>query len=608
MSSSEKSDLQLSPERIRLRYTLENSRIFGDSPPELLTDLVNMMQISVIAGGSALYLQGQDSDSLAIVMSGRFIAQRNSDTGETVHLGEIAPGSCVGELGLILQQPRGADVIAIRDSNVACLSSGSFERLLVSHSVPFNRALTRRVFEFSLNKNQQAGNIGATNFCIVPLHQDVDVKQLSAALNMALSQQNNVYHFTPQAGDQLHSDKGASVRSSHRLSDLEQEYNCLLFETVLKPTAWSHFAIRQADQLILVANADTDPCALSLDQEIKHALKHSKAKASLVLLHRAEAERPTVDSRWQQAFNLERILALRLSNQAEINRLCRFMTGQAVGLVLGGGGARGLAHVGVLKALEQAQIPIDIICGNSMGALIGAQYANGTPVASLLKNTKQLILAGDRPTLPFFSLLAGYKIKKGLKRLFEQADIEALWRPFFTVSCNLSRANIHVHETGPLWQAVLASNSPAGILPPVILAGEFFVDAALLDNVPVKAMRAKNGIGLLIAVDVDVREELKIDPAIKNLSPWHAMRQRIFSRGEARLPNIMDLLHRSGHLGGLAHRNESIAMADHYLQPPVSKFSLMAYGKSDDIAEAGYAYTMAHIDEIKRSLASNLKG
>tara|TARA_B110000093_G_C12968063_1_gene410693 strand:+ start:407 stop:2254 length:1848 start_codon:yes stop_codon:yes gene_type:complete len=613
MSSSKTSDLRSSPEKIRLRYTLENSQIFGDLPADLLTDLVDVMEISVIAGGNALYLQGQESDSLAIVISGRFIAQLDSGSGNKKLLGEMASGNCIGELGMILQQPRVVDVIAIRDSSVAYLSRACFERLLTSHALPLNRAITRRVFEFSLNKNQQPANIGATNFAIVPLSEKlslsgntqgrVDVKRLSSDLSMTLSHQNNVFHLTPEAGNELHSDKGALVESSHRLSDLEQEYNYLLFETPLMATAWSHFAIRQADQLILVANSDTDPSTLLLDDETGQALKKSKAKASLVLLHPDHTKNPTVDSRWRETFNLERIYPLRLNNQTEIERLTRFITGKAIGLVLGGGGARGLAHVGVLKALEEAQVPIDIICGNSMGALIGAQYANGTPVTSLLKNTKKFILAGDRPTLPFFSLLAGFRIKKGLRRLFNNTTIETLWRPFLAVSCNLSRANIHVHKTGALWQAVLASNSPAGILPPVILNGEFLVDAALLDNVPVKAMRAQNGIGLLIAVDVDVKEELKIDPAIKILSPWHVIRQRLFKKGEPRLPSIMDLLHRSGHLGGLAHREESIALADHYLQPPVSGFSLMAYGKSEEIVETGYFYTMEHINEIKRSLA-----
>jgi CRP-like cAMP-binding protein len=103
MSSSKTSDLRSSPEKIRLRYTLENSQIFGDLPADLLTDLVDVMEISVIAGGNALYLQGQESDSLAIVISGRFIAQLDSGSGNKKLLGEMAPGNCIGELGMILQ-------------------------------------------------------------------------------------------------------------------------------------------------------------------------------------------------------------------------------------------------------------------------------------------------------------------------------------------------------------------------------------------------------------------------------------------------------------------------------------------------------------------------
>ena len=167
--------------------------------------------------------------------------------------------------------------------------------------------------------------------------------------------------------------------------------------------------------------------------------------------------------------------------------------------------------------------------------------------------------------------------------------------PFFAVSCNLSRACIKVLDKGPLWQAVLASNSPAGILPPVISDGDLLVDAALLDNVPVKAMRQKLGFGTLIAVDVDVAEELTVDPSIEELTGWQVLRQRLFHPNETRLPGIVDLLNRSGHLGGLAHREASTKMADHYLQPPTAKFSLMGYSKGKKIVDTGYQYTMAQI-------------
>jgi NTE family protein/lysophospholipid hydrolase len=589
-------------EKERLFHALKNSLIFGELPTSLLAELTDIMPVSAIAGGEALYRQGDDSDSLALIISGRFIVQQQREDGSTVRLGEIGSGRCVGELGLILEQTRAADVMAVRDSTVASLSREDFEQRLAAHPVVFNRAITRRVSEYSASNTARAPSLGATNYAVVPLAAHMNISEFSTALHKALSKHSSAYYFSAQDGEAFHSEEGASISSSHHFNDLEQQHQYLLLEATFAPTAWSHLAIRQADHIILVADPEANPLQLNVADDILQALHKVDAKISLVVLHPEQAKTAHVDSQWHQAFSLQRIYPVRLARSAEIERFARFLTGHAVGLVLGGGGARGMAHVGVMAALEEAGIPVDMVCGNSMGALIGAQYANGVSPNALISSTRRFIQGGERPTLPFFSLLAGKRIKKGLRRLFGKVQVEALWRPFFAVSCNLSRASVHVHDSGRLWQAVLASNSPAGILPPVILDGEFFVDAALLDNVPVAAMRDQIGFGTLIAVDVDVRDELTVDPSIKKLSPWRAMRQYFLRSKKERLPNIMDLLNRSGHLGGLARREASIALADHYLQPPVSQFGLMAYGKSEAIAEAGYVYTKQHIAAIKQSL------
>ncbi|MEY8199079.1 MAG: cyclic nucleotide-binding and patatin-like phospholipase domain-containing protein [Colwellia sp.] len=602
MKENKQTNLQILSAKKHLEYALKESRIFGDLKPELLHDLVESMSMFTIEGGETLYKEADASDSLAIVVSGRFIISKTLKNGQTEILGEIGPGSSVGELGLILQQPRAASVIANRDSSIASLNREHFEALLRLHPVSFNRAITRTVFEFTLNKRERPARIGATTIAIIPVDRKVATGELTLSLVQALAAHGKIHHFSPEEGQKFYTETNATQQSSHFLSNLEQAFDYLVFETSLDALTWSNFAIRQADQILFVGQADTTAPQPRLPIELMSSVNLTPIKKSIILLHANATDKPNVDPQWLNLLNFDRLYPIRSNNQADIDRLGRFITGNAIGLVLGGGGARGLAHIGVLKALNEAKIPIDIICGNSMGALIAAQYANGTSIDELLSTTKSFVKSGDRPTLPLFSLLAGKTVKKGIKKLFSETSIEGLWCPFFAISCNLSQANIRVHDKGLLWKAVLASNSPTGILPPVIQDGEFFVDAALLDNVPVKAMRQKIGFGCLIAVDVDVREELKVDANLSELSSWQVLKQRIFNREAPRLPSIFDLLHRSGHLGGLVHRKESIAMADHYLQPPVSKFSLMAYGKGTDIVDTGYQYTLLHIDNLKASL------
>jgi NTE family protein/lysophospholipid hydrolase len=322
-----------------------------------------------------------------------------------------------------------------------------------------------------------------------------------------------------------------------------------------------------------------------------------------VLLHPAGASRPDSSAAWQAGRDLERTYVVRSGKQGDYEHLARFLTGTAVGVVLGGGGARGFAHLGVLRAFGECGIPIDLVGGNSMGALIGAQFACDIPLDEILQRTQTLALGGERMTLPFVSLMAGKRIERDLRRMFGEINIEDLWRPYFAAACNLSRACTTVQDSGPLWRAVLASNSPAGLLPPVLHQGQLLVDGAILDNVPVDAMRSRlgtrlekrRGNGTIIAIDVDVRDDMLVDANLPRLSPWNVVKG-YFSSGARSTPGIGEILYRAGHIGGLNQRSRTMSLADRYLEPPVAEFTLMDYRRPVEIAEIGYRYAMQEIE------------
>ncbi|OYU42194.1 MAG: cyclic nucleotide-binding protein, partial [Burkholderiales bacterium PBB4] len=239
----------------------------------------------------------------------------------------------------------------------------------------------------------------------------------------------------------------------------------------------------------------------------------------LVVLHSALVTRPSDKSAWRTDKSFERIYPVRSKNKGDFDRLARFLTGTAVGVVLGGGGARGFAHIGVLRALAKSGIAVDLVGGNSMGALIGAQYACVTPLEQIVVNTQEFAAGGERPTLPLISLVSGKRVLRDLKKMFGDTQVDGLWIPFFAAACNLTKGCTTVQDSGPLWRAVLASNSPAGLFPPVLLNGDMLVDGAILENVPVDAMRMRlgtplerrRGNGTIIAIDVDVREAMGVD-------------------------------------------------------------------------------------------------
>jgi NTE family protein/lysophospholipid hydrolase len=214
-------------------------------------------------------------------------------------------------------------------------------------------------------------------------------------------------------------------------------------------------------------------------------------------------------------------------------------------------------------------------------------------------------------TLPLVSLVSGRRVERDLKRMFGETTVEELWRPYFAAACNLTRGVTCAQETGPLWRAVLASNSPAGLFPPVLVHGELLVDGAILDNVPVEAMRVRlgtalekrRGNGTVIAVDVGGPDALVADSALQRLSPWHAVKC-FFSPGEHPSPSIGDILYSAGHVGSVNQRGRTMAQADYYLEPPVARFSLMGYRHAPAIAELGYRYAQEKISQWKQPSAA----
>ncbi len=456
-----------------------------------------------------------------IVLAGRLRVARKDREGSLLLYTELYPGECIGETGMILQQPRTADVVALRDSTVAELSRADYETLLQQNPLLRGRD----------------GSLGR-------LHP---VRIGSGALAL-----DKVRRAASRPGD---------LRcAQHRYLD-----------------GWRA--------------RTTTPHGAGADLQ-------AAASGSVAPSRHKRANRAVAVAR-----EVERIYLQQQDTPGDHESLARFLTGHATGIVLGGGGARGFAHLGVLRALEEANIPIDLIGGNSMGALIGAQYACGIGFDDIRENILRFTRTGERPSLPVISVLCGRRIERELRRLFGDATADALWRPYFAAACNLSQACTTVQDTGPLWRAVLASNSPAGLLPPVLLNGDLLVDGALLDNVPAEAMRTRLGTklekrrdnGTVIAVDVDVREALQVDAEVKRLSPWRNVRR-----------------HRTGGPGHGLHdyrpqafagrccliKSSGLANCDRWLFRPWLRLSQGALATSEIAGMLGSVFEAGHIEAL----------
>jgi len=463
----------------------------------------------------------------------------------------------------------------------------------------FSRLFAQALHHYLRHIQQLDEGQRAQTIAIVPLQAGPEAHRLALHLHEVLSAQGRCALLEPSGESSSELDVAQAML---RIDQHDRQTEVLLIRAEPSASAWTRLALRQADQILFVATPGPSPLPGPLERRLREEPGFDFKRQHLVLVHPEDSPLPQSPRPWRQdRSQLERVLPIRAGHPQDTGRLARLLTGRAVGVVLGGGGARGFAHLGVLRALQEASIPIDLVGGNSMGALIGSQWALGYGLDEIQARVLAFAANGERPTLPVVSLLSGRRMEQGLRRLCDNAQVDGLWTPFFTAACNLSRAATTVLDHGPLWRAVLASNSPAGLLPPVLYDGELLVDGAILDNVPVEAMRQRlgtplerrRGNGTVIAIDVDVQEPLEAPVDKTHLRPMDKLRSTL-SRGQS-LPGIGDILYRAGHLGGLMQRSKTVSLSDFYLEPPVSAYSLMAYKRADEIVACGYEYAVKAI-------------
>jgi predicted acylesterase/phospholipase RssA len=264
-----------------------------------------------------------------------------------------------------------------------------------------------------------------------------------------------------------------------------------------------------------------------------------------------------------------------LAHDRGVHALARRLAGRSVGVVLSSGGARGLAHIGVLEELVAAGLGIDRVGGCSMGAFVGAMFAMGMSPEEIHDRCRQEFVVrhplGDYG-IPTHSLLRGERARSMLRRTFSDANIEELPREFFCVSCDLVSGARIVHRSGLLRDAVGASMCLPGVFAPRARDGMLLVDGGVLDSLPVETMAA-TAEGPVIAVDVGRRFERPV-----------AGRRR---RGRPALPPLKETLARSIVLGSIDAAERARSSADVLIEPDTGNCGMLDFSRLDEMVEAG---------------------
>jgi predicted acylesterase/phospholipase RssA/CRP-like cAMP-binding protein len=587
------------------RSYLSTIPLFHHLGADALADLVSELEFVSLSGGEILFRSGDDGDALYVVLSGRLriIAERSDGTGEVLR--EAARGEVVGELALLTGKPRSATVRAIRDSELAKLSRAAFENALARHPRMMSHLamqIAERQSETSRD-SQPARNV--RTLAILPFDENAPAADFVRALVGVLQSAGSTLHLNRSAVESLHpavlAEAGGNGAATAYLNSFETEYRFVVYEADVELTSWTERCIRQADLILIVAAADREPSSAKLQALAGYfARRNVAAGIELAFLHPGGFAPQVRADRWLSSLRVENYHHLIHRSPADAERLLRFLTGTAVGLVLSGGGARGFAHIGVIRAMNECAVPIDYIGGTSMGAVIAAQYALGWDWQKMLE-VNRVAWPRCEPqrnfTLPLVALNSARRMDQMLGEMFGRAEIENLRGKFFCVSTNLTRAEAMVHRSGLLWKAVRASMSIPGIGPPAIEGGEIFVDGGLVNNLPVDVMK-RFCPGAVIAVDVS--EQVEFKSALQesySLSGWRLLWQRLNPlRPKSDIPNILNILYRATTVGGVGAVESARALADLCIEPPVKDFGIFDWRRVEAIAEIGYRHALAQLE------------
>jgi len=577
-----------------------------------------------LPAGSYLLREGETADDLYLLISGRLRYVRERDGNRLS--GELGWGDVIGEIALLTGRTRSASVQALRDSEIIQLSSAAARRLLqTSPRVLFS--IARILAERLTTDASWSGKI--RTIAVFPVTPDLiqnaaeersPYRQFVNDLFTALQRQCSAVLISAEVvqrqfgvdPNQMWLAEGQNAGILQWFARLEKNSRAILLMGDGQDTLWNQRVLKHADLVLLAASATEKP-GLSPFELLRLGKAQMGGNRQLVLLHPQTAARGRNSRSFVENRHIETHHHVR-PGSADTDRLVRRILGNSIGLVLGGGGARGIAHLGFITALEEAGIPIDLIGGTSAGSIMASAYAlhgardSREIVRALMVDQDPL---GDY-VIPLISLSRGRRYSYAIHKGYGTHNIEDLFIPFYAVATNLTHSREEIFDQGPIWKAVRASTSLPGIVPPFYDRGQFFVDGGLLNNVPVDVMQAK-GAGCIIGVDVSGTRAYNdssygqfVGQDCFEESPplWEILKNRLKS-GKKRIPipALPGVLLRSTIVGSANKVEQARRQATIYARLPVDRFSLLDWQAYEELFQLGYAFAQENAplwqDKIK---------
>ena len=584
---------------------------FGTLEPQAMELLRHSLQWVEISGGDTLLTQGDAGDAMYLVVSGRLRAFVQAEGAAQQRVGDIVRGQVVGEMSLYTGEPRAATVVAVRDAVLARLDRPAFQRLLACSS-QVSLAFTTQIIQQLKDRKRAAPADKLVTMGLLPITTGIDLPDFAARLAAQLAPLGRVGVVSRDAIDQQlaqlglgpsdNTDKETQRRIAMLLDQIEAEHDFVLLLADATPTPWTQRCCRHCDELLLLADATQPPVLHPSEvQFLRNRPPLTVIADILVLLHPADQTSPRGTAAWLARRPVAGHIHIRPGLDRDMARLARIQSRTAVGLVLAGGGARGLAHLGVLRALQERGIEVDWVGGTSIGAVMATYAASDQPLDKVMANARRAFATnptGDFNLFPVLSLIKGLRLKRILRTAVEElvgfdADIEDLWKNFFCVATNFSTASEQRLQHGNLAHALLASTSIPGALPPVAHGGDLLCDGGSFNNFPVDVMRSMRGVGRVIGVDLNIRTPVRVDHEDMPGS-LALLRDRLRPLAQRRyhLPSMPSYLMTVTILYSMSRQRSAQQQCDMYFNPPLNRVGMLQWRRLENIVQRGYAHAV----------------
>uniref|UniRef100_A0A674A9T9 Patatin like phospholipase domain containing 6 n=1 Tax=Salmo trutta TaxID=8032 RepID=A0A674A9T9_SALTR len=592
-----------------------------------------------VEAGRALYRQDDQSDCTYIVLNGRLRSVIRKANGKKELVGEYGRGDLIGVVEALTRQPRATTVHAVRDTELVKLPEGTLNNIkrrypqvvtrlihLLGQKILGNLQQARGPFSGVPDVTNPASNLSTV--AVLPICDEVPINAFNLELSHALSAIGPTLLLT---SDIIRERLGASAldsiheyRLSGWLAQQEDINRIVLYQTDSSMTPWTQRCIRQADCILIVGLGEQEPALGQLEQMLENTAV--RALKQLVLLHKEDGSGPSRTVEWlnmrswcsghlhlrcpRRVFSrrspsklrevYEKVFEKTADRHSDFSRLARVLTGNSIAVVLGGGGARGCSHVGVIKAMEEAGIPIDIVGGTSIGSFIGALYAEERSAVRTKQRAREWSKAMNSVfktildlTYPITSMFTGAAFNTSISKVFQDKQAEDLWLPYFNVTTDITASAMRVHQDGSLWRYVRASMTLSGYLPPLCdpKDGNLLMDGGYINNLPADIAR-NMGAKTVIAIDVGSQDETDLCNYGDSLSGWWLLWKRINPWAEkVKVPDMAEIQSRLAYVS-CVRQLEVVKKSAYceYIRPPIDRFKTMDFGKFDEIYDVGYQH------------------